>query len=101
MRHSSDSEDVPKAAIPETEWARYGRELGQNLHRLRIAAGMSQEDVAYNAGVSRHTYYRLEKGIARTGSPANPSLQNVIAIASALNSPLVELLPTWVPAPKP
>ena len=100
MRHFQHAEGVSKAAIPETEWAHYCRELGQNLHRLRIAARMSQEDVAYNAGVSRHTYYRLEKGIARAGSPANPSLKNVIAIASVLNSGLVGLLPDWVPGPE-
>lgn len=92
---------MPKAAIPEDEWGRYCSELGHNLHRLRISRHMSQEDVAYNAGVSRHTYYRLEKGISRKDAPANPSLQIVIAIATVLNVGLAEILPAWRPELRP
>lgn len=92
---------MPKAAIPEPEWTRYCQELGHNLHRLRIERQMSQEHVAYNAGVSRHTYYRLEKGIARRDTPANPSLQIIIAIAAVLEVSLAEILPSWRPALQP
>jgi DNA-binding XRE family transcriptional regulator len=62
---------------------------------------MSQEHVAYNAGVSRHTYYRLEKGIARKDAPANPSLQTVIAIAVVLGVDMMEVLPSWTPELRP
>ena len=62
---------------------------------------MSQEDVAYNAGVSRHTYYRLEKGIARKDTPANPSLQIIVAIAVVFEVGLGELLPSWRPELRP
>ena len=88
---------MPKAAIPDSDWVRYTAELGHSLHRLRIAKGLSQEEVAYRAGISRHTYYRLEKGLAGRGAPANPGLRTIVAISALLDVEPHELLPTWTP----
>lgn len=75
------------------EWAAFTRELGVNIQRLRDARGLSQEDVAYAAGLSRYTFQKFEKGESAPGTPANPSLHNVMAIAQALSVGLDELLP--------
>lgn len=58
---------------------------------------MSQEDVAYAAGLSRYTYQKLEKGESQPGTPANPSLRNVMALAQVLEVPLERLLPKEPP----
>ena len=75
------------------EWGRFAVELGHSLHRQRMKCGLSQEDVAYAAGLSRYTYQKLEKGVSRPGAPANPSLQNVLALARVLDISLTDLLP--------
>ena len=67
--------------------------MGATLHRLRIAKGLSQEELAYTAGITRYTYQKLEKGESAPGTPANPSLRNVMAIAQQLEVSLDELLP--------
>lgn len=75
------------------DWAIFSEALGAELQRLRLARGLSQEDVAYAAGLSRYTYQKLEKGESQPGTPANPSLRNVMALAQALDVPLEALLP--------
>ncbi|TBN57248.1 XRE family transcriptional regulator [Glaciihabitans arcticus] len=80
--------------VPDAEWAAYASALGQRLHRIRIERGLSQEDLAYAAGLSRYTYQKFEKGESRPGSPANPSLRNILAIASVLDVDLVVLTQT-------
>jgi DNA-binding XRE family transcriptional regulator len=37
-------------------------ELGERLKYLRVNAKVKQEDIAYQIGVHRNTYVRLEKG---------------------------------------
>lgn len=83
---------MPHTPAPE-EWPDYARELGLNIQRRRLALGMSQEHVAYNANLSRFAYQQLEKGESRPGTPANPSLMNVMAIAQVLGVAMDELLP--------
>ena len=78
-------------------WPEFARELGTNLQRLRIVKGLSQEQVAYAAGLSRYTYQKFEKGESMPGTPANPSLKNVLALAQVLEVELDELLPTSWP----
>jgi transcriptional regulator with XRE-family HTH domain len=79
------------------EWAIFAAELGAELQRARIKRGASQEDVAYAAGLSRYTYQKFEKGESAPGSPANPSLRNIMAIAQVLDVPLEDLLPKQRP----
>lgn len=78
---------------PRGEWAHFAVELGANLQRARLERGLSQEDLAYAAGLSRYTYQKFEKGESSPGSPANPSLRNVMAIAQVLGLTLDELIP--------
>ncbi|WP_094666986.1 helix-turn-helix domain-containing protein [Bifidobacterium myosotis] len=78
---------------PTGSWSRYAQELGLNMQRLRIARDFSQEHVAYKAGLSRYTYQKFEKGESMPGTPANPSLRNIMAIAQVLGVTLDELLP--------
>lgn len=79
---------------PGPEWASYARQLGTELHRLRIARGFSQEHLAYSAGITRYTYQKLERGESAPGSPANPSLRTLMAVAQQLGVTLDELLPS-------
>lgn len=73
------------------------REFGHRLQRARVDAGLSQEDVAYRAGVSRYTYQKWERGFSKPGSPANPSLRNVLAMAQVLEIEPSLLLPDQTP----
>ncbi|MFT9231259.1 MAG: helix-turn-helix transcriptional regulator, partial [Bifidobacterium sp.] len=64
-----------------------------NIQRRRVERELSQESVAFGANLSRFTYQQLEKGESRPGTPANPSLSNIMAISEVLNVDLGELLP--------
>jgi transcriptional regulator with XRE-family HTH domain len=57
-----------------------------NLRRLRNARGLSQDDLAYEAGVSRSYLSQLEKGAFYA------SLKVVGKLAVALNAEPAELL---------
>jgi len=82
---------------PAGEWANFARDLGTNIQRVRIAQRLSQEQVAYAAGLSRYTFQKFEKGESMPGTPANPSLHNIMAIAQVLGVGLDDLLPTEWP----
>ena len=74
-------------------WAVYARELGVELNRRRHAAGLSQERLAHAAGITRFHYQQLEKGESKPGTPANPNLRTIFALAQVLGVPLEVLLP--------
>ena len=74
-------------------WPAYARELGVLLHRERICKGLSQERLAFAAGISAFTYRKLEKGESNPGTPANPRLRTLVALAEVLGIPLSALLP--------
>jgi transcriptional regulator with XRE-family HTH domain len=78
--------------INDDDWRAFAVVLGVELHRVRIARRLTQEDLAYAAGLSRYTYQKLEKGESRPGTPANPSLRNVIALAQVLDVSLEDLV---------
>jgi transcriptional regulator with XRE-family HTH domain len=67
------------------------------MQRRRIDLGLSQEDVAYRAGLSRYTYQKFEKAESRPGTPANPTLKTVLSIAQVLRCELGDLLPPLAP----
>ena len=81
----------------EAEWGRYSQRFATSLRSARDRAGLSQEDVAYQAGLTRYTYQKYEKGESRPGAPANPSLRTLIALSQVLDVPIEELLPTPLP----
>ncbi len=82
---------TPDSDAPD--WVGYAQALGARLHRLRIEQGFSQERLAYSAGITRYTYQKLEKGESAPGTPANPTLRNLMAIAQQLDVTLDTLLP--------
>lgn len=77
----------------DMDWTQYTREFEMNLRRIRAQRGFSQERVAYDAGMSRLQYQRLEGGGASTDRPANPTAKTLIALATVLDVSIDELLP--------
>jgi transcriptional regulator with XRE-family HTH domain len=54
-----------------------------NLRRLRHAKGISQEDLAYEAGVNRTYVSKLEKGISYPGLEIIAKLATVLEVDPA------------------
>lgn len=59
--------------------------FGQNVRRVRTAQGISQEELAEQAGLHRTYIGSIERG------ERNVSLNNIVVIAQALRVPLSEL----------
>lgn len=78
-------------------WDTYARALGTNLHRARVAKGLSQEWLAHEAGIAAFTYQKMEKGESNPGKPANPTLRVLMSLAAVLDVDLVDLLPSGNP----
>ena len=78
-------------------WEIYARDLGVNLLRAREALGLSQERLANAAGISTFTYRKLEKGEYNPGTPANPRLSTLVALAEVLGIHVASLLPKTMP----
>jgi transcriptional regulator with XRE-family HTH domain len=68
--------------------------LGPVIRQLREGAGMTQEDVAYHAGISTGSLSRIECSLA------NPSWTTVTRIAAALDTGLIELVHAMESLPK-
>jgi len=62
------------------------KQFGLNVKQLRLAAGLSQEAFADRCGFARSYMSRIERG------NANPSLDAVEVLATALNVPASALL---------
>jgi transcriptional regulator with XRE-family HTH domain len=60
--------------------------LGRNIRRLRESAGLSQEELAFNAGMKRGYLSDMERGVR------NPTVRAVGRVAAALNVHATELL---------
>ncbi len=61
------------------------RRFGKRLKELRLARGLSQEELAFRVGVHRTYLGGIERG------ERNPSLRNLAAIAKGLGISLSEL----------
>ncbi|KDA05276.1 XRE family transcriptional regulator [Microbacterium sp. CH12i] len=85
MARQNDSSD--------DEWAVYAQRLATSLRRARENAGLSQEQVAYRAGLTRYTYQKYEKGESRPGSAANPTLRTLLALSQVLELAIEQLIP--------
>ena len=80
-----------------TEQTTPGSVVGRNVRRLRERRGLSLADLGTRAGVSKTTVHDLE------GGSANPRLETLYAVATALSVGLADLLtppeedlPDWV-----
>ena len=60
--------------------------LGENLRRLRQAAGLAQDELASRAGLHRTYVSSVERG------KRNVSLENIFALANALGCDPRELI---------
>jgi len=61
------------------------KQFGERVRKLRLGRNLSQEELAFRAGVHRTYLGGIERG------ERNPSLKNIAAIAKALNITLSEL----------
>ena len=61
------------------------RRFGKRLKELRLARGLSQEELAFRVGIHRTYLGGIERG------ERNPSLRNLAAIAKGLGVSLSEL----------
>lgn len=59
--------------------------FGRRVRQLRLAAGMTQEDLAHRCGLFRTYMSRIETG------RANPTLTMIDALAGSLNVPVGQL----------
>lgn len=76
----------------DAAWWEFARGLGVKLQRARLAKGMSQEAVAHAAGISTFTYQKFEKGESKPGTPMNPRLRTLFALAGVLEVEVGELV---------
>jgi transcriptional regulator with XRE-family HTH domain len=61
------------------------RAFGQRIRQLRLAAGLTQEDLSERCGLFRTYMSRIETG------QANPTLTMIHALATSLKVPVVAL----------
>ncbi len=68
--------------------------LWQHLAALRAARGLTQDDVANAAGMSKNHYQLLESGWSNreTKSPANPTMLTLIKVSEALGTTVPDLV---------
>ena len=71
------------------------RSFGQRVRELRLAQGLTQEDLAERCGLFRTYMSRIETGVA------NPSLTMVHALATSLGVPIAALFGADMAAPAP
>lgn len=64
--------------------------LGQCLTRAREQAGLSQEELAHAAQITTRTYGVIERGWTPKGVRANPTLDSILRIFSALEDALAD-----------
>lgn len=72
------------------------RRLGAAVRRLRVERELSQETLAFTAGVTKNTLQLLEAGRASgrkdAEGPSNPRLSTLAGLATVLNVSISELL---------
>jgi transcriptional regulator with XRE-family HTH domain len=78
--------------IEQKEREDYARALGCRLQVLRSDLGLSQEKVAQRASISAYTYQKFEKGESKPGTPLNPRLFTLMALADVFGISVDELL---------
>lgn len=66
--------------------------LADRLRNLRNSLNLSQEAVAHAAGISVYTYQKFEKGESSPGTPMNPRLHTLLALAEVFHLSVSDLL---------
>lgn len=81
------------AEVPRSRATELAVRLAEQVRRLRLQAGLTQAELAARAGVTVETIARLERVLrGRMSANANPSLETMERIASALGVEVAELL---------
>ncbi|WP_367575767.1 helix-turn-helix domain-containing protein [Microbacterium algihabitans] len=80
--------DGPDRAPGESHF-RAACALSDLLRTTRTMHGLSQEDVAFKAGLAVVTYGSLERGQSRNGGFANPTLDTFLRVFDALSVAVV------------
>ncbi|MFI9497830.1 helix-turn-helix domain-containing protein [[Kitasatospora] papulosa] len=76
-------------SVPPPDWVLTRRRaIGDHIRTARLAAGLTQEQVALRIGMDRATYNRIEMGHAAA------LLDSLIRIADAIGVPLSDLVRT-------
>lgn len=75
----------------------FSQALAHKLRFLRLEAGLTQARLATKAGISFSLYQMYEGGYFGPGRPTSPKITSLIALAQALNVPLMDLLPKRLP----
>lgn len=76
-------------SVPPPDWVLTRRRaIGDNIRTARLAAGLTQEQVALRIGMDRATYNRIEMGHSAA------LIDSLILIADALRVPLADLVRT-------
>ncbi|WP_373695271.1 helix-turn-helix domain-containing protein [Microbacterium maritypicum] len=72
------------------------RRLGETLRRLRNDRGLSQESLAYQAGITKNQLQLIEAGRAsgrkEEVGPSNPRMATLSGLSNALGMSVAELL---------
>ena len=97
MANYSRWDDIKRRRPAPTDEARAGIEqdlaLGQLIHDLRTAAGLSQRELAERMGTTQSVISRLEEG-----GGARNRIDTLARVATALDRHLVVSFPEKVPA---
>ncbi|MFC9036789.1 transcriptional regulator with XRE-family HTH domain [Streptomyces griseus] len=76
-------------SVPPPDWVLTRRRaIGDHIRTARLAAGLTQEQVALRIGMDRATYNRIEMGHAAA------LVDSLIRIADAIGVPLSDLVRT-------
>ena len=82
--------------MSETWTPEQAHRLGQAVRRLRAAAGLTQEKLAYAAGLTKNQVQLIESGRSSgrrdAEGPSNPRLSTLAGLAAALGISVSELL---------
>lgn len=73
-------------------YSAYAKKLALKLRALRRERGFTQEFVAYSSGISTYTYQKFEKGESKPGTPLNPRLSTLYALALTFGVDVRDLL---------
>ncbi len=77
---------VPSRRNPRPDWVRSKQiALGRRIRDLRLAAELSQDQLAERMGVERRTIQRYE------GAVTDPRYADLLLLADALRVPVTEL----------
>ncbi|MBZ8176820.1 helix-turn-helix domain-containing protein [Corynebacterium sp. 3HC-13] len=77
----------------QLRWESYGHQLAENIRELRKRRGLSQEELAELANLSRNQISNLERNDHNGIGTANPTLSTIYQIARGLGVMPIVVLP--------